>query len=274
MHMSEEIRDANINVPRSIVSSISINGCLGICILLATLFGLKDPAAISATDTGYPLIKIFRQVVGSNRGATGMTAILISMGFAATVGFVTTSSRMIWAFARDNGLPFSTFLAKVNPRTSIPINSVLVTTVLACLTSLISLGSSVVLNNIFATAIAGFYFTYFTSVALLLWHRLKGNIHEPTEEAHHNTVVNIQSGKLTWGPWRVKGWFGTSINAFACAYMIVIVFFSLWPPTSAVTPATMNYAVVIISGVILFSIAYYWTFGRRQYEGPVVELAL
>ena len=111
--MSEEIQNANINVPRSIFVSMILNGVLGLAILLATLFGIGDIDAALDTPTGYPFIEIFTQASGSNAGGTGMTAVITIMVFAATIGFTATSSRMIWAFARDRGLPFSPFLSKV-----------------------------------------------------------------------------------------------------------------------------------------------------------------
>ena len=111
--MSEEIQNANINVPRSIFVSMLLNGAMGFAILLATLFGVGDITAALNSPTNYPFIEIFTQATGSNGGGTGMSAVIIIMVFAATIGFTATSSRMIWAFARDRGLPFSPFLSKV-----------------------------------------------------------------------------------------------------------------------------------------------------------------
>ena len=39
------------------------------------------------------------------------------MGFA-TIGVLATSSRMLWAFARENGLPGSSYISRVNSRLS------------------------------------------------------------------------------------------------------------------------------------------------------------
>jgi len=111
--MSEEIQDANINVPRSIFASMILNGCMGFAILLATLFGIGDITSALNSPTKYPFIFIFAQATGSAGGGTAMAIIIVVMIFAATIGFTATSSRMIWAFARDRGLPFSPFLSKV-----------------------------------------------------------------------------------------------------------------------------------------------------------------
>lgn len=113
--MSEEIHNATVNVPRTILGSIFINGCFGLGMLLAVLFCLGDPAAALAAEQtiGYPFMEIFMSATKSLAGTTVMTAIIIAMNCAATVGFVATGSRMVWSFARDNGLPFSNALKQV-----------------------------------------------------------------------------------------------------------------------------------------------------------------
>ena len=113
--MSEEIANAAVNVPRSIVASCIINGALGFGMLIALIFCLGDPnAALQAQQTiGFPFIEIFVQATRSSGGSTCMTAIIIALVFASIIGFLATCSRMVWSFARDKGLPFSRVLSQV-----------------------------------------------------------------------------------------------------------------------------------------------------------------
>lgn len=113
VHMCEEIKGASTFVPRSMMSSIAINGILGIAMLLATLFCIGNVDDALQTPTKFPFIEIFAQGVKSNGGATGMLIIIEFMIIFATITFVTATSRMTWAFARDQGLPGSNFLSKV-----------------------------------------------------------------------------------------------------------------------------------------------------------------
>lgn len=114
LKMSEEIENPSVTVPRSIITSIMINGCLGFGILMATLFGLGDLDSVLKSPTGYPYMEIFLQATRSITGTIVMAAIVTALGICSTIGFVATSSRMTWSFARDRGLPFSNTLSKVS----------------------------------------------------------------------------------------------------------------------------------------------------------------
>lgn len=114
--MSEEISNASTNVPRSMLVSVLLNGTLGFAMLIAVLFCSGDVSAesIIETPTGYPFIAIFVQATQSVGGSTGMAIIICALGICATIAFLASASRMTWAFARDHGLPFWRYLAKVS----------------------------------------------------------------------------------------------------------------------------------------------------------------
>lgn len=72
---------------------------------------------------------------------TGSSFPLVCLVFAA-VTIMTTSSRMIFAFARDGGLPASPFFARVHKKLDVPLNALYLTTILVIIFGLIFLGSS------------------------------------------------------------------------------------------------------------------------------------
>ena len=119
--MSEEIKNPAINVPRSMMTSITLNAFLGFGMLIAVLLCMGDLDAALHTPTGYPFMEIFLQATNSVSGSTTMGAIITTLGVCATIGFVASSSRMTWAFARDRGLPFWKHLSKVNPDPKPPV---------------------------------------------------------------------------------------------------------------------------------------------------------
>lgn len=129
-HIAEEIDNAASVIPFSIWFSTAANGAFGLGILLAVLFATEDFAAASTSATGFPFMDIFTSAISLDiatalvslpRSQTVLTLranllqiIVISIVNIFSVNsLLATASRTLWAFARENGLPFSNFLVKV-----------------------------------------------------------------------------------------------------------------------------------------------------------------
>jgi choline transport protein len=112
--MAEEVKNARVNVPRALIASVTINGVLGFGMMIAILFtlgSLDDIASItSAAVSGSPLVDYFVFVLGDSGFATGLTTLLVAMFIFAAVAVLASTSRVTWAFARDNGLPGSSWI--------------------------------------------------------------------------------------------------------------------------------------------------------------------
>jgi choline transport protein len=83
-----------------------------------------------------------------------------------------------------------------------------------------------------------------------------------------NVVINA---RLVWGPFRLPGLFGIINNLYACCYMVFVIFWSVWPPATPVTAATMNYSVVVTGGVMLLSAIWYFVRAKHVYKGPLID---
>lgn len=113
VHMSEEINDASLVLPKAIMWAAVVNGSLGWVMIITFAFTLGDLFAILETPTGYPFIQVFYNTTKSNAGTSIMTAIIIVNITSACISTVATASRQTWSFARDQGLPFSKVLSHV-----------------------------------------------------------------------------------------------------------------------------------------------------------------
>lgn len=253
-HMAEEIEDAAIVIPRSMIASVAINGLLGFSILIAVLFRLGDQEAALTTPTNYSFIEIFTQAVQSKAGGSAMTAVIIWTMIFANVGLLATASRMLWAFAREKGLPGHYYLARVDQKTRLPIWATGMSVVINLLLSLIEIGSTVAFNAFLSLAIAGFYSSFLISASFMLLYRLR-----------------TSQSLIPWGPFRM-GRVGTPMTLFSIVYSAQGVFFSFWLPDSKVTPASMNWSVVVYAGIIGISLMFWLTHGRKIYKGPLVEI--
>ena len=273
MQMSEETVGPSVVIPTSILLSLVINGACGFAMIIALVFcmGDFDDAVNSGPGLlGFPHMYIFKQATGSTSGATVMAIIIMMLGACATVGMLASTSRVVWSLARDRGMPFWRTLSKVDDRTAVPVWAVAVTATIAVLQSLINTGSPVAFQNVTSLSISCLYASYLIAATLLLYRRstkaftLPGSSHLPA-------LTNTTGAELTWGPFHLKGGFGIANNVFAIIYLVVIGFFSFWPPVLGPTPDIMNYSVVVTGALVLFSIGYYFVRAREEYNGPVVE---
>jgi choline transport protein len=112
--VAEEVHNASTVVPWAIVSTILVNGVLGLALLIALLFCLGDVTAALETPTGFPFIEIFAQATNSNAAATVMTCLILFLLIASGSGVMATASRLLWSFSRDNAVPFSGYISRVS----------------------------------------------------------------------------------------------------------------------------------------------------------------
>lgn len=71
----------------------------------------------------------------------------------------------------------------------------------------------------------------------------------------------------------MPGALGPAVNLFAIGYLLIVLFFSFWPPEVPVDAANMNYSVLVTAAVLISSVAWYFAWGKREYKGPVIEAA-
>jgi choline transport protein len=96
------------------IASIMLNGVLGFALLIALLFCLGNIDDALTSPTGFPFIEIFVQATNSISAATGMTCVILIIIIAAAIGIMATASRLLWSFARDNGVPGSKYISRVS----------------------------------------------------------------------------------------------------------------------------------------------------------------
>ncbi|KAM0186977.1 hypothetical protein ACHAPA_002894 [Fusarium lateritium] len=272
-HMSEETINPSVVVPTSILLSLCINGCCGFAMLIAMVFcmgNFDDAMASGPGMLGFPHMYIFQQATNSKAGATVMAAVIVILAGCATVGMLASTSRVFWSFARDRGLPGWRTLSKVNDRTTVPVYAVLCTAVISILLSLINIGSPVAFQNVTSLSISCLYSSYLIAASLLLYRRTTKGFALPGS-TDLPALANTSGAELVWGPFHIKGALGIANNVFTMCYLIVVGFFSFFPPMVDPTVDMMNYSVVVTGGLVIFSVIYYFIWARKEYNGPIVE---
>ena len=110
---AEEVEDAGRTLPKSIMWSVYLNGAMGFIMAVTMCFCLGDLSEIVDTSTGYPFIQVFYNATKSYVATNIMVTIMLVALTACCISLVATSSRQLWSFARDKGIPFSDWFAYV-----------------------------------------------------------------------------------------------------------------------------------------------------------------
>ena len=112
-HMAEEVRNAAYVIPRAMMWTWLGNGLLGWIMAITFCYCVGDTMSVLTTPLGTPFIQVFVNTTGSVGGATALTVLMLVIAIFACVAVMATNSRQLFAFARDNGVPFSKTFSKV-----------------------------------------------------------------------------------------------------------------------------------------------------------------
>ncbi|KAK3046098.1 hypothetical protein LTR09_012391 [Extremus antarcticus] len=158
-HMSEEVRDASKSVPRAMLTVYGMNFVLMFVAFVTICYHLPHPQAALNDPSGYETIYVMRQSM-SKGGMAVLLVVIILLNLASNVMYLTATTRDLFAFARDKGVPFSTWLSKVHRKRKIPQNASSASGVFAILLSLIYIGSPTAfwaINSLLTVALLSCY---------------------------------------------------------------------------------------------------------------------
>ncbi|KAK9797823.1 hypothetical protein WJX73_002546 [Symbiochloris irregularis] len=144
-HLSEEIKGANSSAPRAMIWSIIASSSIGYALLVGVLFCVQVPDNLfyASAKNGYALGQLFFDVFnarfGSGVGSVSAMSVCILAGIMTTIACITSTSRMMFSFARSKALPFSRFFSYMSPSQHMPIRTVWLAVLLPCAASTIML---------------------------------------------------------------------------------------------------------------------------------------
>ncbi|KAK4495085.1 hypothetical protein PRZ48_013412 [Zasmidium cellare] len=248
-HMAEEVEDAGRVVPRSMVWSFILNIPFTFGMVISYLFCMDSIGDALEDPTGYPFIYVFRQATSSRGGTTGMTVVILFLLIMITISAMASTSRQTFAFARDNGLPFSSWLGAVHPTWHVPLNSIIFTMIFTIIISLINIGSTAAFNAMLSLSTVALMATYVVSVTCVLIRRIRGQY--------------LPAARWSLGRW------GLPVNALALVYACWSFFWSFWPNAYSVNAENFNWACVLFVGLMGIGTILYFTHARKIYDGPV-----
>jgi amino acid transporter len=127
-HTAEETVDARNTVHRGMIHSVVWSIVFGFVLICAMLFAIPDTAA--AAKSGWSSFNnlFIAAILPSALGKLMLIGVIIA-NFCCALSAVTSTSRMIYAFARDGGMP--KVLASVSPSSRSPVAAIWFTGIVA-----------------------------------------------------------------------------------------------------------------------------------------------
>jgi len=233
-HTSEETHNAPRSVPRGIVNSVIYSSLFGL--LMLGSFVLAIPDMDKAAASGWNVFFGTLDAVFPAWLKLTFYGLILICQLLCGLATVTSASRMIFAFARDGGLPGSKGLKKVNPRFRTPVAAIWTAAIISILFTLYT--------PAYTTIVSVTVIFIFISYGLPV-------------------VAGALAYGKTWtkmGPWNI-GPVAYKIVAVLAVLAIALIFFlGVQPP---------NNSALWITGAFLVLTAVIWfLFERRRFQGP------
>ena len=245
-HTAEETKKAAHSVPRGIVSSVWWSALFGYIMLCA--FVLVLPNMDDAAKQGW---NVFFWAMDAQVNPTVKLVLYVAIfvsQFLCGLATVTSVSRMMFAFSRDGGLPFSKSLASVSRTHRTPVNAIWAGSILSVLfvwgaKAVESGGVTPVYTIVVSCTVIFLFFSFAIPIALGLF----------------------AYGGAKWpkmGPWDLgRGLF--SLFAFLSIIAMILIFVIGVQPPNAM-------ALNITIGFLVLTAVVWLAFENRRFQGPPI----
>ncbi|SMN20637.1 similar to Saccharomyces cerevisiae YDL210W UGA4 Permease that serves as a gamma-aminobutyrate (GABA) transport protein involved in the utilization of GABA as a nitrogen source [Maudiozyma saulgeensis] len=253
VHQSEEAKDAKKSVPIGIIGSITACWILGWMVLICLMACVSpDLDRIINNPYGFALAQIIFDSLGK-KWAIAFMSLIAFCQFLMGSSIVIAISRQAYAFARDDGLPFSRYIKRVDQRYHVPYFAIMFSCTLALLLGLLTLIDSVAANALFSLAVAGNYVSWSTP-----------------------TIMRLTFGKDLFrpGPFYLGDFWSPVVSWIGVIFQYFIILLVMFPSQQhGLEKSTMNYACVIGPGMWILSWVYYKVYKKKYYHGPKTNLS-
>ncbi|OCL07496.1 amino acid transporter [Glonium stellatum] len=245
-HIAEEIRNPELKAPWSITIALAFTYIGGWLFTIVLTYCTGDISSLLTSPIEQPVAQIFYNVIGRAGGVIFTVFAFIILNFTGMTG-MQAGARTFWALARDELMPLSRVWYKIYERTATPVYSVWLIVFCCIGINLIGLGSYTAIAAIFNMTAIALDWSYCIPI-----------------------ICKMITGKLEPGPFnlgRASFW----INAWAVLWTTFVSIIFILPTIRPVTAENMNYAAVILVGVIMFAVVWWYISGRHIYIGPRIK---
>lgn len=249
-HTSEETKNAATAVPRGIVSAVVWSSLVGWVMICSVTLAIPDMA--TAAGQGWGMFFGTMDAIMPAGLKTGLYLGIFIAQLLCGLATVTSASRMLFAFARDNGVPgASKVLATVSTQYRTPVAAIWTTTALCILYVLLALSIKLDGTSIYVIVVNSTLVFLFLSFTIPL------------------VFAFLAFGSAKWptpGPWAMPAGLYRLVTVLAIVGMGVILFIAVAPPNEPV--------LWVVAGFIAIALMIWKTFESRRFQGPPIGEAV
>ena len=232
--VAEETPDPSRMIPKAMRMTIYIGGAAATWVCLAFVLSIPDIGAVMSGKDTDPIVTLLRAAMGSTGFRAVILVVLVSF-ISCLLSLQAAASRLIFAYARDQMIFGSKYLARMSPGKHVPATALIVMGAIPALIALSALWLTNAIATIISFAAVGIYISFQMIVLAALIARYKG-----------------------WrpaGPFKLEGW-GWTVNLLAFAYGVGAIINILWPRSPA-DPWYVNYGMLVTTaGVVVLGGLY------------------
>jgi amino acid transporter len=239
-HTSEETLNAAHNVPRSMLRSVYFSGIFGW--IMVSAFVLAFPSMTDAAKQGGNVFPwLMGQVLPGAFGNVLWVGIVVS-NYLCGLACVTSTSRMIFAFSRDGGMPGSAFLRRISPKRKAPSVAIWTAAVLTIASTLYTPAYT----TLSAACVIFLYLSYVMPAAA--------------------GFFRIGKDWTRMGPFALKAGTFKLLTLVSVLFVAVLLWIGVQPPNDP--------AIYALVGSVVLLPAAWWIGVRKAFKGPpVISLA-
>lgn len=242
--VAEETPDASVKIPRAMRLTIYVGAAAALWVCLGLVLAVPDVAAVLSGKDKDPVVTILKAAMGEIGFRIVIAIVLVSF-VSALLSLQAASSRLLYAYARDDMIVGSRALKHLSKGHHVPANALLVAGAIPTLIALAALWLQDAIATIVSFASIGIYIAFQMVVFAALAARARG--WRP-------------AGAFSLGAW---GW---PVNVLALAYGIGAIINMAWPRAPQ-DPWYSNYAMMVTTAGVLALGALYMLAGRPYDHG-------
>ena len=247
--MSDEINHPRKDVPRAMLAGLTCNAITVWLIFIFILYCIGDPEEALVPHYVYPIIGIVYNATNSKAAVTALMSIITWNIMGALFDCFASVSRLVWAFARNRGLPFHLFFGSVSPTLGIPLNALGLVSFIMALLMILPCFSTTAYFALTASTTIGLNISYLIMISFFFSAKLRGDVNK-------------------FGPFKMGKGVGYAVNVLAMMYCSFAIVWLAFPPYLPVTGTNMNYAGPIVGLIILIALIDWTISGRKRFKEP------